>query len=230
MPPTLDGEPAIAHTIAGPVEEYFADLDRVVAKYPYSIPMAERLLTEAGYSKGADGYFADASGQRLSLELRSFAAEPGPTEATILSSQWKQFGLESNLNIIPAAQSQNLEMVSAFPALRLEQTGFTGNSHLTKLAGSAVATLEKRWAGVNRGGWVNADYDRFYDLYMSSLDRSERNRAALEAMRIASDELAGLPLYYLSLASAYTATLEGMKPGYNSDTSWDNIYQWRWVR
>jgi peptide/nickel transport system substrate-binding protein len=225
----LDGETAVAHSLAGPVEEYFGDLERVVPKYPFNPQQAERLLADAGYTRGRDSLFVDASGQRLSLELRSFAAEPGPTEAAILNSQWKQFGLDTVMNIIPAAQSQNLEMVSAFPALRLEQTGFTGDSHLTKLAGVAVATPEKRWAGVNRGGWIHPEYDRLYDIYMSSLDRSEKNRAALEAMRLSSEELAGIPLYYLSLASAYVATLEGMKAGYNSDTAWDNIYQWRWV-
>jgi ABC-type transport system substrate-binding protein len=212
------------------VEQYFADLERVVPKYPFDPQQAERLLADAGYVKGRDGFFVDGSGQRLNMELRSFAAEPGPAEAAILNSQWKQFGLDTVINVIPAAQSQNLEMVSAFPALRLEQTGFTGDSHLTKLAGVAVATPEKRWAGVNRGGWIHPEYDRFYDIYMSSLDRSERNRAALEAMRLSSEELAGIPLYYLSLASAYVSSLEGMKPGYNSDTAWDNISQWRWVR
>ena len=93
-----------------------------------------------------------------------------------------------------------------------------------------MATAEKCWAGVNRGGWVNAEYYRLDDTYMSSLDRTERNRAALETMRLSAEELAGTPLYYLSLASAYTFSLEGMKPGYNSDIAWDIVYQWRWVR
>jgi peptide/nickel transport system substrate-binding protein len=226
----LDGQSAVADTIAGPVEEYFADLDRVESKYPYSLQQAERLLADAGYTKGADGVFVDGTGQRLSFELRAFAADPGPTEATILASQWKTFGLDPTIYVIPAAQSQNLDQVSAYPAFRIEQTGFTGTTHLLKLSGTALATAQNRWAGVNRGGWVNPEYDRYVDQYISSLDRAERNRGAIEALRIAADELPAIPLYYLSLASAYTSALKGMSGGYNNDTSFDNVYQWSWAR
>ena len=51
---------------------------------------------------------------------------------------------------IPAAQSQNLEQVSAYPALRIEQTGLTGTTAINKIYGGAIATAENRWAGVNR--------------------------------------------------------------------------------
>jgi len=226
----LDGQISVAHTLTGPVEEYFAELDRVITKYPFNPDEASRLLGEAGFAKGADGAFADRAGQPLSLELRAFSADPGPREAAILSNQWSAVGLSAPISIIPAAQSQNLETVSAYPALRIEQTGLTDTVPVLKIAGSAVATAENRWAGVNRGGWVNADYDRLVDVFVSSLDRSERNHAAAEAFRIASDELPVLPLYYLSLAAAHTATLEGMVGGYASDTAWDNIAQWRWAR
>lgn len=225
----LDGEVAVAHTLTGPVEEYFAELDRVVTRYPFSLQQAERLLADAGYLRGSDGLFADAAG-RLSLELRAFAADPGPREAAILSSEWKTFGLDVNSYIIPAAQSQNLEQVSAYPALRIEQTGLTGTTVLNKLVGSAIATAERRWAGVNRGGWLSPEYDRHVDTFVASLDRAERNRAAVQALKLASDELPAIPLYYLSLASAHTSALQGMTGGYNGDTSWTNVHQWRWVR
>ena len=62
--------------------------------------------------------------------------------------------------------------------------------------GSAVATADKRWAGVNRGGWVNAEYDRFYDIYMSSLDRAERNQYVVQLLKLVSEEAPLYPLYY----------------------------------
>lgn len=225
----LDGEVAVAHTITGAVEQYFADLDRMVTKYPYNPDEASRLLAEAGFSKGSEGLTRGA-GQPLSMELRAFTADPGPREAAILASQWKTLGLDIQAYIIPAAQSQDLEQVSAYPALRIEQTGLTGTTALGKLQGSNIATAERRWAGVNRGGWLSPEYDRLTDIYLSSLDRAERNGAAAQAMKVASDELPVIPLYYLSLAAAHTSALKGMKAGYSGDTAWDNIAQWEWVR
>jgi ABC-type transport system substrate-binding protein len=195
---------------------------------------AERLLTDAGFTKRTDGfapgYFVDASGQRLSFELRAFAADPGPTEAAILASQWKNFGIDAPIYVIPAAQSQSLEQVSAYPGVRIEQTGLNGTTPIGKLQSQFVATAENRWSGVNRGGWVNADFDRLANVYVAALDRAQRNQAAVQAFKVASDELGDIPLYYLSLASAYTSDLEGMVGGYNGDTAWDNVFQWRWVR
>lgn len=226
----LDGQVAVAHTLTGPVEEYFAALDPVLTKYPYDREGAERLLGQAGFTRGRDALYADASGQRLSMELRAFSAHPGQREAAILADQWKQFGVDITIHIIPAAQSQDLEQVSAYPALRIEQTGLTDTVSLNKLVGSAIATAERRWAGVNRGGWLNADYDRFVEQYVSSLDRAERNRAGAGAFKLASEELPALPLYYLSLASAFTSALKGPVGGYTNDTAWDNIREWHWVQ
>ncbi|MPZ15923.1 MAG: hypothetical protein GEU73_16125 [Chloroflexi bacterium] len=226
----LDGEVAVAHTLTGPVEEYFAALDRVVTKYPYSLQEADRALTDAGFRKGADGFYADATRTRLSLELRAFSADPGPREASILADQWKTFGLEIDINIIAPAQSQDLEQVSAFPALRIEQTGLNGTTPVNKLVSGNIATAERRWAGVNRGGWSNPEYDGLIETFISSLDRTERNRAAVQALKLASNELPAIPLYYLSLAAAYTSSLQGLSGGYSGDTAWDNVHQWRWVR
>jgi peptide/nickel transport system substrate-binding protein len=225
----LDGEIAVAHTIAGPVEEYYPDLDRALAKYPFSTRDAENQLTQAGFSKGGDGMFADASGAKLSMELRAFAADPGPQEAAILADEWKRLGIDMTTFVIPAAQAQNLELVSAYPALRIEQTGLTGTTAVTKIYGGSIATPENRWGGVNRGGWVNTEYDRLIDVFVGSLDRTERNRAAVDGLRLASNDLPVLPLYYLSLAAAFTSTLHGPVGGYNNDTAWDNISQWYWM-
>ena len=44
---------AVAHTIAGPVEEYFADLDRQLTRYPLDAPGAEyrRRVGPPGYGR-----------------------------------------------------------------------------------------------------------------------------------------------------------------------------------
>lgn len=225
----LDGQVAVADTLAGPMEEYFSQLDRVGTKYPFNLQNAAGLMGDAGFRRGADGFYADPSGQRLSLELRAFSVDPGPREAAVLADQWKQFGANINIHVIAAAEAQNLESVSAYSAFRIEQTGFAGVA-VGKLLSSSIATAANRWAGVNRGGWSNPGYDRFMNAFTTSLDRSERNQAVVQGFKIMSDELPVLPLYYLPLASAYASTLHGPTSGFTSDTAWDNVAQWEWTR
>ena len=71
--------------------------------------------------------------------------------------------------------------------------------------------------------------NRLVDVFVSSLDRGQRNQAAVEAFKLSTDELPVLPLYYLSIAAAHTSALEGMSGGSSSDTAWDNVHTWRWV-
>jgi peptide/nickel transport system substrate-binding protein len=226
----LDGEVAIAHVIAGPSEEYSAEMDRAVTKYPYDLQEAGRLMNQAGFTRGGDGFYADASGQRLSLELRSFPADPGPREAQILADQWKSFGADVSIYVIPNALSQDLEQVTAYPAFRIEQSGLAGTTAPVKLISASISTPANRWIGNNRGGWSNPEYDRLFNIFLSSLDHDERNRAVVQAMKLTSDELPILPLYYLPLVAARAANLEGPGPSNQDELAWDNMHQWRWTK
>lgn len=143
-------------------------------------------MGQAGLSKRGDGFYADATGQRLSLELRNFAADPGPREVAILADQWKSFGVEVATYIIPEALRRDGEQVSAYPAFRIEQSGLTDEIPVDKIASttgtaSNIATRENRWVGNNRGGWSHPEYDRLAVLFRTALDRGERNRAAVQA-------------------------------------------------
>jgi len=226
----IEGQQVVAHSIAGMSEEYSTEMDRAITKYPYDLQEATRLLAQAGITKGSDGAFADASGQKLSLEIRVFPNDPGPREIAILADQWKRFGVEVNQFVIPAAQSQDLELASAYPSFRIEQSGLTGTTAVVKLSSSVLATPQNRWTGSNRGGWVNAEYDRGFDTFVSSLDRNERNRSIVQALKVASDELPILPLYYLSQVAARASALEGPYPGADSELSWDNVSAWHWTK
>jgi peptide/nickel transport system substrate-binding protein len=226
----VDGQDAVADTIAGPREEYYEDVQRVATKYQYNPQNAATLMNQAGFTKGSDGIYADASGQRLSLELRNFPADPGPREVAILANQWKNFGVDVNGYIIPNALAQDLEQVSAYPAFRIEQTGLSGTTPVVKLLTSSTATAQNRWAGNNRGGYSNPEYDRLIDIFAGSLDRGERNRAVVQAFKLTSEELPVLPLYYLPLVATRASFLEGPVPGVNDELAWDNIGKWRWTR
>ena len=116
----IDGEPGQADTFLSPLSPYFADLDKVLKKYPLDLRRSEQLMNEAGFTKDGTGGYAQ-SGVRLIPELAAFSGQ-GEKEALILQDSWKRAGVETTLRTITPAQQRDLELVSTYPAFRIEQT------------------------------------------------------------------------------------------------------------
>ncbi|MBE0475951.1 MAG: peptide ABC transporter substrate-binding protein [Coriobacteriia bacterium] len=67
-------------------------------KYAFDTTKAEQLLGEAGYAKGADGYYAKG-GNRLTIEIKSTAGNAGREKVQqIMQSQLKDVGIELRID------------------------------------------------------------------------------------------------------------------------------------
>src|SRR5262249_32915957 len=100
-----DGIPA--DTMMVPTSEYFLDLDRTLAKYPYDLREAERLLGQAGYTRGAGGSYVDSTGERFALQLQILGGSQNESEAGIMADAWNRAGLNVETYVLPRAQQQD---------------------------------------------------------------------------------------------------------------------------
>ena len=80
-----------------------------------------------------------------------------------------------------------------------------------------------RWTGTNRGGWSNPEYDRLVTRFNASLDREQGLAAITQAMKLMTEEVAAIPLYYSYDIAAYVAALVGPQDAVNF---W-NVYEWK---
>lgn len=223
----LDGEPGMADVAASPKSEYYAELDRAITKYPLDLRRSEQLMTTAGYPKGGDGFYGQ-DGMRLSLGLMAFSQGSGEKEALILADSWKQAGFETPLTILSATQSQDVQIVSTYPALRIDQTGIDGlTGSLSKWGESTISTPQNRWAGANRGGYYDPEYERLYQIARTSLDRNDRNQAMVGALKYLSDRAIYFPLYQGYLVAAHTGNVLGATTGDAGVALW-NVEGWHW--
>jgi len=111
--------------------------------------------------------------------------------------------------VVAPAQATDGQYVATFPAMSTSQTGTGGDTPLVKLWTSRIPSPQNRWNGTALGGWSNPEYDRAYDDYGSSLNRVERNIAVTRMMKLVTEELPILPLYYNFQVDAYVAGLAG---------------------
>ncbi len=221
----FDGEIPTADQFLPRNMPYFAELDRAIVKYHHDLRRSEELMAEVGYRKGADGAITGPGGERFSFEHLVIAGSQNERQSAIMADGWRRAGFDVREGTIPSAQATNGEVRATFSALSSVATG-GGEPGLNFLASAQIPTPGNRWRGNNRGGWSNAEYDRLWDAFQTTLDRGERNRIVIQMMRVATEDVAMLFLFHSPNVTAHWATLHGPEIG-TPDTlvNW-NIHEW----
>jgi peptide/nickel transport system substrate-binding protein len=222
----LEGQGTIAHTLISPRLDYYRDVDRAIAKYPYDPRRTEQLMNEAGLIRGADGVFARLDDGRFAPEVRINAAGQNEAEATIMADSLRRAGMDATVYVIPQALTTDAQFRASFPSLTGTGSELGGDPPLGNLSASEIPSAENRWRGSNRGGWVNTEFERLNGAYASTLDRSASNQLVLQMMKVVSEELPALPLYYNVGAQAYSADLRGPLLSASTAGAVWNIHEW----
>ena len=221
----LGGEGLLANIGIAPTADYYPDIDRAITKYPYDPRRSEQLMAEAGHTKGTDGVHTSRSDGRFSAQLQANATADLARELSIMAAQWRQAGFEMSEAPVPLAEARDPQVRSTFPALYTSGGSF-GEKGLADFTTTQISSPENRWRGNNRTGWSNAEYDRLFELFNTTLDRSERNQQVVQMARIFTEELPGISLHHSLNVIARAAGLGGPE-SFVPDTmvTW-NIHEW----
>lgn len=219
----LDGDPrSIADSLVLPHEPFFQEVDKVVTKYPLDLRRTEQLMAEAGFRKDDAGFYSQ-NGIRLNTSIQGVA---GAREraALIVSDSWKNAGIEAPPRIISVAQSAGGELETTFPAFAIDIGTGTPLGRFNK---DQIATAATRWSGGNKSGYSDPEYERLHPIFTGALDRNERNQAAVQMMKLLSDQAAVFPLYYNSQIVAHAGSLVGPRSGKDHQAAF-KIEEWYW--
>ncbi|MEA2639408.1 MAG: peptide/nickel transport system substrate-binding protein [Chloroflexota bacterium] len=208
-----------------PTAPYYAALDRALAKYPFDVRRTDQLMRDAGFAKGADGYYESPTDGALRWEVKTNSTVENEKETSILGAGWRQVGFNFSQEILPASQAQDGQARATFPSVfdfgtPVGEVGLAGWNIV------GIPTPENRWVGSNRGGWVNADFDRLADTLSSTLDPAERGRITTQMTTIYSQAVPAIPLYFYGLPVAHTAALRGIGPVVQEAAFEWNIQDW----
>jgi peptide/nickel transport system substrate-binding protein len=208
--------------------EYGAAVERGTIAYAYDPRRSEQLMQEAGFARGADGYFANAEG-RFTAEVKTNQGADNVSELAALASMWRQAGFDMQDAVLPAAQAQDNQVRSLFPSLYTNNINM-GEPTLIGLNTDSIPRPENRWNGTNRGGWSNEGYDRLVETFNRTLDRSERVEIVAELLRIFTTELPAISLFHRSQPLAYVPALRGPAPAAPESSQVWNIHTWEFTR
>ncbi len=203
---------------------YDAVLRAVSTRYSYDPRRAEQLLQEAGFRRGADGGWMTPAGERFTLEQWYLAGATNERDSIILVDTFRRLGIDATSNVFGIQRSSNEERVKT-SGMFGGSLGFVPDRYHSR----DVARAENRWQGRNRFGFVNPELDRFIDLYVAALDRSERIELLAQMERVAMEQLPAIPTYYTAVVIAHVASLKGVLPNVVPEAGEERgIWNWEW--
>ena len=193
-----------ASYLANPAMNTAAPLYSEIFEYSYDPEMAMELLAEAGY----------ADGLVLEYPILTAATDEFAIPAQILQQQLAAVGIEAEISTVELSTLVE-DMILGNYGIGILALGLEPD---TSIVGWAYTT---DWIGaLNTAQYSNERVDELFELGGSTMDLAERREYYREALDIASQEAAYLPLYVLQSTVATT-------PGLRS-TSYKSMYHWYW--
>jgi peptide/nickel transport system substrate-binding protein len=218
------GELRVMDTIFDPTADYYPTIERAITKYSYDPRASERLMTEAGYTKGSDGIWSSPGEGRLTF---SISGPPARLEPPVMAANWRQIGFDIEERVIQLRGEPGNDATVPF----IYNNSYTAAevAQFARYKGSELATAENRWHGENIHGWVNPAFDRLVDAFIVTLDANERVQQRAQMAKIMSEELPAIQLLTTPNPHAVLARVKNVspttRPGTMGRITW-NIHNW----
>ncbi len=164
----------------------FAPARDQVVRYPFDPRRSMQLIEGLGYVRGGDGFYRDAGGQKISVQIRSNVVDLNQKATLSVADFWKQVGVEAVPEFFPQSRADDQEYRAKFPAYELLR-GLDLDG-LESFHSRQRKTVENGWKG-NNGGYGNPEYDALVDRYAVTIPIRERVDVLGQILRHLSDEV-----------------------------------------
>lgn len=221
------GQQKPAHVFLHPREEMFSD---AVTQYAFDATKADALLTEAGWTKGADGIRRNTKGERLSLEFTTTAGQRSREQVQqILQRQWRSIGIEVLIRNVPPRVmfGQTLDRREFKGLAMFAWVAAPNQVPRTVYHETAIPSEANNWSGQNYTGWRNAEVNSLIEALETQCAPETQRANWTRLQQIFAQELPQLPLYFRANALILPAWLKGVQPTGHQYPSTLWIEQWR---
>jgi peptide/nickel transport system substrate-binding protein len=178
------GLTSVADSFLQPNQPQNREIEAQVMHYEFDPRRAERMIVELGYVKGSDGFFQDAAGQRLSVELRTTTQIDIQQPAQLaVADYWQRVGVAVDQQLIPAQRLRDAAFRATFPAFELLNGPPSGEEGLAGLHSSRTRLPENNFTGSNYSRYMNPEFDALLDRYFVTIPKQERIQVLGEIIR-----------------------------------------------
>jgi peptide/nickel transport system substrate-binding protein len=216
-----DGDGIMSDNMVPPQSIWGPAAERGSVKYPHDPQRAEQLMRDAGYTRGAEGFYTHPTEGRLTFEVKTNAAADNEAEVSILASSWRQVGFDAQEAVLPAALAQNAQARATFSSMYTNSQNCCESAALGLVA-AAIPNENNRWAGGNRSGWSHPEFERLSTSFTQTLAQSEREQLFTQMMRVLTDDVQSITLFIRAQPWVYVTELKGLTVAPpEGNMSWD---------
>jgi peptide/nickel transport system substrate-binding protein len=225
---TSGGKGLLTWSLTSPRADFYPVIERAIEKRSYDPRATQRYLEEVGMVRTADGSYVMTNGEPFRLEVATDGGTTNERENLIFVDSLRRAGVDAYSKVIPVAQMRDLQARTVLPGLN---TGGIGSKSLAQMTTANIPRAENRWAGNNRGGWSNAEYDRLAQTVRTTVDRGERVQQIARMEQVLSEEVPVIPNLFTPVAIAHVPALKGPTIRSTPEAGWGTllIHTWEWT-
>lgn len=222
-----EGRAVTTFTLSSPRVDYYPEIERFITKHPYDPRLAQQFLEEAGFVRGPDGFYVGRNGEPFRPGVWSSSGPKNEQENAVFVDSLRQAGIDATRQVFPAAQLRDAQARALIPGL---STRGHGTARLENYTSEQIPKPENRWKGDNRGGWASPEYDRFFQLYLTTLDRPERIKHIAQMERVFTQDVPAIAHFFGVTVTAHLAVLKGPVARETPDAGLGFLHshQWEW--
>ncbi len=217
------GLSAVPHAYLSPDVPEFREIQSAAVSFDYDPRAAMQLIEGLGYTRGADGFYRDAAGQRLGPEVRTTTLSENQKVMLSVVDYWQRAGIAAEPHTVPQARAQEAEYRAAFPGFEIVRQG-DGKGMLINMHSARARVPANGFrgsgGGTNYPRYANPQLDSLIDRYVTTIPWQERMALARQIIQLETDQVVAAGLIYSSDANMVANRLENV-----SRTLW-NAHRW----
>jgi peptide/nickel transport system substrate-binding protein len=184
---------AVANGLLPPNHHLNSHTRDSLAAYTYDARQATSLLAQAGWNRGPDGSLTNVMDGR---DFRAVVWSTNESEAVILAGMWKQIGLDTSVQVVPRARSNDRQFMQSYPNVEVTSRGY-GDQFLSAFDCSQVPSAANGYAGSNRSHYCNPnEMEPLLAQYRRSLTLGDQGESIRKIADLAARELPVLQTYF----------------------------------
>jgi peptide/nickel transport system substrate-binding protein len=198
-----------------------------------NVELANQILDEAGWVRGADGIRAK-DGVRLSILYQTSTNSVRQGTQALVKDMWAQIGVEVELRNIDAAVFFGGDPASPdtygkfFADIEMYTNNFSGTdpeSYMGNWGCNEVSGASNQWLGNNIPRYCDPAYDALVAQMSQTASIEERASLAMQMNDLLMQNYVMIPLIHRGDVSAHAANLQGVRMNSWDSEMW-NIADW----